>query len=188
MSRSTAEVLLGPGYFYFAPYGEAFPTFAVPDTVDTLPGGNWVDAGYSEDGWNLVADLTYEYFTPAEEIDPIATIKMAQEVHFRGIAAQFSLENLQFALGGGSIAADAGPPATQTYTPPASDEYDFNAVLFRTKAPGTGKVRDIQIPRLISVSSLDIPHTKGASPSSVAIDVRALKESGVDVFSIYEMT
>lgn len=188
MPRTTAEVLLGPGYFYTAPFGEAFPTFSAPDTVDTLPGGNWVDAGYSEDGWNLVADLTYEYFTPAEEIDPIAVIKMAQEIHFRGVAAQFSVENLQLALGGGTIASDAGPPTTQTYTPPASDEFDYWTVLFRTAAPGTGKVRDIRIPKLISVSSLDIPHTKGASPSSIAIDVRAMKDAGVDVFSVYEMT
>jgi hypothetical protein len=173
---------------YVAPFGEAFPTWGVAETKDTLPGGTWRDVGYSEDGWNLVADLTYEYFTPAEEVDPIAVIKMAQEVHFRGVAAQFSLENLQLALGGGVIATDAGPPTTQTYTPPASDAFDFVTVLFRTAAPGTGKGRDIQIPKLISVSSLDISHMKGASPSSVAIDVRALKDTGVDVFSVYEMT
>lgn len=188
MARSTAEVLLGPGYFYTAPYGEAFPTFAGGETISSAPGGGWVDIGYSEDGWNLVADLTFEYFTPAEEVDPIATIKMAQEVHFRGVAAQFSLENLQVAMGGGAIATDVGPPATQTYTPPATDAFDFLTVLFRTKAPGTGKVRDIQVPRVISVSSLDIPHMKGSSPSSVAIDVRALKETGSDTFSVYEMT
>jgi hypothetical protein len=188
MSRSAAEVLLGPGYFYTAPYGESFPTIGVGNTYKTLPGGNWVDAGYSEEGWNLVADMTFEYFTPAEEVDPLAAIKVAQEVHFRGVAVQFSLENLQLALGGGTISSDAGPPATQTYTPPASDEFDYYAVLFRTQAPGTDKVRDIKIPRLISVSSLDIGHMKGASPSSVAVDVRALKESGVDIFTVTETT
>jgi len=104
------------------------------------------------------------------------------------IAEQFSFENLQLAMGGGTITPDAGPPAIQTYTPPASDEFNYYAVLFRTKAPGTDKVRDIQIPRLISVSSLDVAHTKGANPSALAIDVRALKESGVDVFTAVELT
>jgi hypothetical protein len=188
MARDAAEVLLGPGYMYVAPYGEAFPTFAGGETISSAPGGNWADVGYSEDGWNLVADVTFEYFTPAEEVDPIAAIKVAQEIHFRGIAEQFSFENLQLALGGGTITPDAGPPAIQTYTPPASDEFNYYAVLFRTKAPGTDKVRDIQIPRLISVSSLDVPHTKGANPSALAIDVRALKESGVDVFTAVELT
>lgn len=188
MSRNASQVLLGPGYFYFAPYGEAFPTFAGGETIATVPGGNWVEAGYSEEGWNLVADTTFEYFTPAEEVDPLAAIKVAQEIHFRGVAAQFSFENLQFALGGGTITTDAGPPAIQTYTPPSSDEFNYWAVLFRTKAPGTDKVRDIRVPRLISVSSLDVPHAKGATPSSLAIDVRALKESGVDVFTAVELT
>ena len=45
MSRNAAQVLLGPGYFYTAPYGEAFPSFGISDTIATLPGGNWVEAG-----------------------------------------------------------------------------------------------------------------------------------------------
>ncbi len=187
MSRSTAEVLLGPGTFYTAPSGEAFPA----DPTIT-PGGNWTDPGYSDDGWNLVADLTYEFFTPAEEIDPIATIKMAQEIHVRGLVVQFTLDNLKLALGGGSIVTDAGPPEIQTYTPPASDAFAFIAALFRTKAPesspGATDTRDVQIARVLSVSSLDIPHTKGANPSAVALDFRAIKESGSDIFEIVETT
>ena len=188
MARTDTEVLLGPGFFYTAPFGEAFPVFVGGELPSTAPGGAWADAGFSEEGWNLVADLTYEFFTPAEEVDPIAAIKVAQEVHFRGLAAQFSMENLKLALGGGTITPDAGPPTIQTYVPPASDAFDFLAVLFRTKAPGTGLTRDVQIARVISVSSLDIPHAKGATPSSVAVDVRALKSSGVNAFEIVELT
>ena len=187
MARSTAEVLLGTGAFYTAPHGETFPT-----NPTTAIAGNWTDPGYSEDGWNLVADLTYEYFTPAEEIDPIAVIKMAQEIHFRGVVVQFSLANLKVALGGGTIVTDAGPPAIATYTPPASDAFDYFATLFRTKAPesapGNTDIRDVQVPRMLSVSSLDIAHMKGASPSSVAMDFRAIKESGSDIFTIIETT
>lgn len=188
MARNDGQVLLGPGYMYTAPFGEAFPTFAGGETIASLPGGNWVDVGYSEEGWNLVADTEFEFFTPAEEVDPLAAIKVGQEIHFRGLAAQFSFENLQLALGGGTIVVDAGPPAIQTYSPPSSDAFDFLAVLFRTKAPGSGLVRDVQIPRVLSVSSLDIPHAKGATPSSLAIDVRALKQAGVDSFEVVELT
>lgn len=92
MAKTTGEVLLGPGTMYTAPEGEAFP--ADPTTAVA---GNWEDIGYSEDGWNIVADLTYEFFTPAEEVDPIATLKAGQEMHVRGVAVQFSLENLQLA-------------------------------------------------------------------------------------------
>jgi hypothetical protein len=130
MAKTTGEVLLGPGTMYTAPEGEAFP--ADPTTAVA---GNWEDIGYSEDGWNIVADLTYEFFTPAEEVDPIATLKAGQEMHVRGVAVQFSLENLQLALGGGTIATAVGPPSTKTYTAPSTTDYDTFAVLFRTKAP-----------------------------------------------------
>jgi hypothetical protein len=187
MTRSTAEVLLGAGTFYSAPFGEAYPAFPT-----TAVAGNWADPGYSEDGWNIVADLTYEYFTPAEEIDPIAVIKMAQEIHVRGLVVQFSLLNLKLAFGGGTISTDAGPPETQTYTPPLSDDFTYIAALFRTaapeSAPGASDVRDVQVPKVLSVSSLDIPHTKGANPSSVALDFRAIKTTGVDIFTAVETT
>lgn len=189
MARDTTEVLLGPGYMFTAPDGEAMPTLVADEIASDDPGGNWEDVGYSEDGWNLVFDSTYEYFTPAEEVDPVNTIKTAQEVHFRGVAAQFSVENIKIAMGGGTITPDVGPPTRQTYTPPSTDGFEYISVLFRTTGPATGGlVRDIFIPRVISVSSVDIPHTKGANASSVGIDVRAVKKSGSDLFTINELT
>lgn len=189
MARDTTEVLLGPGYMYTAPDGEAAPTFSGGETEATSPGGNWVDVGYSEDGWNLVFDISFEFFTPAEETDPIATLKASQEVHFRGVAAQFSMENLKLAMGGGTIAT-AATPDRKTYTPPATTDFDYFAMLFRTTGISSsgGLARDIFIPRVVSVSSLDIPHTKGANPSAVALDIQAIKKTGSDLFTIVELT
>jgi len=47
------------------------------------------------------------------------------------------------------------------------------------------RVRDFYIPKCISIASVDIPHTKGANPSLVAIDLQAVKPSG-DIFEVYE--
>lgn len=187
MARETASVLLGPGYFYTAPNPEAFPTLSASDTYDEDPGGNWADVGYSENGWNLVADVSFEFWTPAELVDPIAVIKNSQEIHIRGVAAQFTLETLQIALGGGSVVTAAGPPATKTFTPPESDEFDYFSALMRTRAP-SGFVRDTRVTRAISVSSVDIPHNKGANPSLVAVDMRAMKEGANPIFDIVEVT
>jgi hypothetical protein len=187
MARNTAEVLLGTGFLYTAPVGEAAPT-----NPTTAIAGNWEDVGYSEDGWNLVFDLTFEYFTPAELADPIATMKTAQEGHLRGVAAQGSLENLQLALGGGTIVTAAGPPETKTYTAPESTGFDFFSLLFRGNAPeltpGVYGVRDVYVPRAISASSVDMAHTKGANPSMIALDFRFIKEDATDLFTIKETT
>lgn len=187
MARDTAEILLGPGEMYAAPVGEAAPV-----NPTTAVAGNWDDVGYSEDGWNLVFDLTYEFFTPAELSDPVATLKTAQEGHLRGVTAQGSLENLQLALGGGTIATDAGPPATKTYTAPGTTGYDSFSLLFRGNAPeisaGVYGVRDVYVPRAVSVSSVDMPSTKGANPSSIGLDFRFVKETGSDLFTITDTT
>lgn len=188
MAKSTAEVLLGVGTLYTAPEGESMPSSPNDDPTS----GNWEDIGYSEEGWNLVADLTYEFFTPAEEVDPIATLKAGQESHFRGVAVQFSLENLQLALGGGTISTDVGPPATKTYTAPDTTAFSTFALLFRTRAPesapGDIDYRDIQVPKVVSASSIDVPHQKGANPSALALDFRALKVTGSPLFTVVETT
>lgn len=202
MSRSTEAVLIGPGYFHTALHTagvpEAAPTLATDDVLTDAPGGNWADVGYSEEGWNLILENEFSFWTPAELIDPVAASKDAQTVSFRGVLAQFTLESLVTALGGGTITVDtAGVADTsaelRSYAPPASDEFDRMSVLFRTKAPGvnveTGEtnIRDIWIPQVISIASADIPHNKGAdNPSLVAVELRALKMTGQNVFDIFE--
>lgn len=200
MARTEEAVRIGPGYMYVAAWtagaAETYTTLDSADEVTSDPGGNWEDVGYSEDGWNFVAENEYGFWTPAELVDPIATVKDSQELHFRGTAAQFTLENLQIAMGGGTITVEAaGTAATEDaihkYVPPGSTQFDFFSVLFRVEAEGTNyesgvsRVRDFYIPKAISIAALDVPHTKGANPSLVAIDLQAIKPSG-DIFEVYE--
>ena len=65
---------------------------AGPDTT------YWTDIGYSEGGFSLEYDKTFEDVMVAEEIDPIKTIKTAQEVRVTGELAQASLSNLKLAM------------------------------------------------------------------------------------------
>ena len=92
----------------------------------------WDQVGYSEDGWTLEVDKTFEDVMVAEELDPIKTLKSAQEVRLTGELAQASLTNFQVAMGGGSTQSNelgagasgaAGTSVTgyHTFTPPTSD-------------------------------------------------------------------
>lgn len=202
MPRDAEAVLIGPGYFYVAEHTvgvpEAKPTMTTADVITTDPAGNWVDVGYTEEGWNLVLETEMSFWMPAELVDFIASSKDSQTVTFRGVMAQFTLETLITALGGGSIAIDTAgvyqtSPELRTYTPPASDEFARISALFRTKAPLVGdisaeqNIRDIYIPQVISITTADIPHNKGAdNPSLVAVELRGLKMTGLDVFEISE--
>ena len=87
--------------------------------ADSKPGDNsgawadvdtakWRDIGYSEDGWTLEMDRTFEDILVAEEVDPIKTIKTAQEARLMGELSQASQTNIQTALGGGTITTGDG--------------------------------------------------------------------------------
>jgi len=201
MARAESEVLLGPGYFYIAPHTagvpEVAPTFDENTAFAGAPGGNWVDVGYSEDGWNLAGQNTFSFWTPAELVDPVVTVKDAAEYHFRGVLAQFSLENLQTALSGGTITEDSAGTAMTTpgyrhYIPAASTTFDYVSALFVTEIYGTNLtlsapcIRQTYVPFVVSVAEVEVPHTKGANPSLLGIDLRAIKGTGADIIRIDE--
>lgn len=201
MARDEQEVLLGPGYFYMAAHTgstpEAAPAFDENDTLTGAPGGNWVDIGYSEDGWSLVAQNTFEFWTPAELADPIITVKDAAAVSLRGVIAQYSLENLQIALSGGTITEDSAgtsmtTPGYRHFLPDATTAFTYFSALFITakndfnETTSEACVRQTYVPYVVSVAELEIPHTKGANPSLMGVELRAIKGSGSDLFRIDE--
>ncbi|KKM81732.1 hypothetical protein LCGC14_1326760 [marine sediment metagenome] len=201
MARNENEVLLGPGYFYIAPATavtpEAPPTFVVSMEIDTDPAGNWEDVGYSEDGWSLVGSSEFSFWTPAELPDPIATTKDSSEYSLRGVMAQFTLENLQIALAGGTITVDSAgvadtTPGLRHYDPPLTTAFSYFSALFITGKNDDNDttsepcVRMTYVPFVVSVAEVEIPHTKGSNPSLVGVELRAIKRSGSNIFRIDE--
>ena len=115
MSYSTTgtidEVLIGTGVLYIKDNTTSNLAFPGDDGSDGWvdPTGmtvSWDEVGYSEDGWTLEVDKTFEDVMVAEELDPIKTLKSAQEVRLTGELAQASLDNLAVAMGGGTVAED----------------------------------------------------------------------------------
>ncbi len=201
MPRVEQEVLIGPGFFFIAPHAagvpEPQPVLLVADTVNTDPAGNWVDVGFSEDGWSFAGQNVFSFWTPAELVDPVVTVKDSAEYHMRGVMAQFSLENLKTALSGGTIVVDTAgvsmtSPELRHYTPEASADFEFLSALFRVEIYGFNftssepNIRDFYIPFVVSVAEVEVPHTKGANPSLLGIDLQAIKGTGTDIIRIDE--
>ena len=94
-SGTISEVLIGTGVLYIKDASTSNLNFPGNDsnnfdnpTAMTVP---WDQVGYSEDGWTLEVDKTFEDVMVAEELDPIKTLKSAQEVRLTGELAQASL-------------------------------------------------------------------------------------------------
>jgi len=180
MAKTISEVMLGTGVLYTATEATAFPT-----DPTTTPAVDWVDIGYSESGWTLDYDKTFEDVMVAEEIDPIFTIKTAQEVRISGELAQVSVANMKLAMAGGTSNSDG---TFTTITPPATDSFEEKSLLLRVDAPGsdlggTLKKRDIQIPRAVNVGAFSMSHAKAPQKVLLSVEYKLLKPGDSAQFS-----
>lgn len=198
-----SEVIVGTGVLYVAAIGNdgnasgdyvAFPT---DDGANAWadPASDWLDVGYSEDGWTLEMDKTFEDIMVAEEIDPIATFKTAQEVRLTGELAQASQANIQVALGGGTITTGDGSngyvSGYNAILPPSTDNFDEKSLLLIVDGPA-GADRHVEIPRAINVGAFSMAHQKAPQKVVIGIEFKVLKPKSVsqytDLFRIIDNT
>ena len=168
--------MLGTGELYIGAEATAFPT----DPTTTPSSSDWTDIGYSESGWTLDYDKTFEDVMVAEEIDPIFTIKTAQEVRISGELAQVSLANLKEAMGGGTITTGAPSSGFTELNPPTTDSFLEKSLLLRVDAPdstlgGTLKKRDVLVPRAVNVGAFSMTHAKAPQKVLVSVEYKVLK-------------
>jgi len=174
-----SEVLIGTGVLYYK--DRTTSSLAFPSDVSNAwqdPTGMtvaWEEVGYSEDGWTLEVDKTFEDVMVAEEVDPIKTLKSAQEVRLTGELSQAALNKLQIAMGGGTITADDTDYATgyDSYLPPLSDTFTEYALVLHTDGPA-GADRQFHIPRAVNVGSFAMAHQKAPAKVSLATEFKLL--------------
>jgi hypothetical protein len=203
MSYSTtgtiSEVLIGTGVLYIKDAsttslvfpGDDSNSFANPTGMSVA----WDQVGYSEDGWTLEVDKTFEDVMVAEELDPIKTLKSAQEVRLTGELAQASLTNFQVAMGGGSTASDeigagasgaAGTSVTgyHTYKPPTSDGFTEYSLILHADGQA-GSDRQFWMPRTVNTGSFSMAHQKAPNKVTLATEFKLLvpESTGLNVGS-----
>jgi len=178
-SGSISDVLIGTGVLYVANVGTAFPEEDTTTATEWAEISNsWSDVGYSEDGWTLEYDKSFEDIMVAEEIDPIKSVKTAQEIRITGTLAQASLSNLQTAFGGGTLTEDdsAYSSGYDTLVPPATTGYGEKSLLLITEGP-SGNIRHFQIPRAVNVGAFSMAHQKAPQKVLIAVEFKILVPS-----------
>tara|TARA_Y100000114_G_C11760922_1_gene329677 strand:- start:2002 stop:2601 length:600 start_codon:yes stop_codon:yes gene_type:complete len=195
MAQSITEVVLGTGNLFVASETDINSGDATfPTNPATAPSASyWDNIGYSEGGFSLEYDKTFEDVMVAEEIDPIKTIKTAQEVRITGELAQASLRNLKFAMAGGTTTADTPSSGYTELVPPSTDSFEEKSLLLRVNAPGTdeagtAKVRDIQVPRAVNIGAFSMVHAKAPQKVTITIEYKVLKpNTGAPYTAIFKV-
>ena len=198
-SGTISEVLIGTGVLYYkdrTTSSLAFPGDSSGNWVNpTGMSVAWDEVGYSEDGWTLEVDKTFEDVMVAEELDPIKTLKSAQEVRLTGELAQASLTNFQVAMGGGSTQSNelgagasgaAGTSVTgyHTFTPPTSDTFTEYALILHADGQA-GSDRQFWMPRTVNTGSFAMAHQKAPAKVTLATEFKLLvpESTGLNVGS-----
>jgi len=192
MAQSISEVILGTGNLFTALESDlngGSPNTTFPANPATTPDSSyWTNIGYSEGGFSLEYDKTFEDVMVAEEIDPIKTIKTAQEVRITGELAQASLANLKLAMAGGTSTIETPEVGYTELTPPATDGFLEYGLILRVNAPGaaeggTQKVRDIYAPRAVNVGAFSMVHAKAPQKVTITVEYKLLKPNSDAPFS-----
>lgn len=184
MARDVLAVVAGSGTLYWDEVDGGEAVF--PANPTTAPAAGWEDIGYSEEGWAFEADKTFENIVVDEEVDPLNTLKTAQELRLVGVMAQSGQEQLKLAMGGGTIAVGT-PAGYDTYTPPASTAFTEFQLLLRVPSPGGGALlRDIHVPRAIATGSFSMRYKKAPDIALTAVEFRIVKPAAGDIFTVID--
>ena len=198
-SGTISEVLIGTGVLYIKDASTSNLAFPgnTSNNFDNPTGMTvaWDQVGYSEDGWTLEVDKTFEDVMVAEELDPIKTLKSAQEVRLTGELAQASLDNFTIAMGGGNRQADeigagvnGGAGTAQSgyhsFKPPTSDSFTEFALILHADGQG-GSDRQFWMPRTVNTGSFSMAHQKAPAKVTLATEFKLLvpESSGLNVGS-----
>tara|TARA_B100000925_G_scaffold34945_1_gene22996 strand:+ start:531 stop:1190 length:660 start_codon:yes stop_codon:yes gene_type:complete len=181
-SGAINEVLVGTGVLYVADRAASGLAYPGDDgsgnwqAVSTASAA-WRDIGYSEDGWTLEMDRTFEDILVAEEIDPIKTIKTAQEARLMGELSQASLANLSVAMGqiDSYVSEDDSDFAAgyDVVKAPITDSFSEMAALLIAEGPA-GADRHVQMPRVVSVGAFSMQHAKAPQKVVIATEFKLL--------------
>ena len=180
-SGAINEVLIGTGVLYIADRTTSNLAFPTDDTNNAgsweSVSSDWRDIGYSEDGWTLEIDRTFEDILVAEEVDPIKTIKTAQEARLMGELSQASLANLSVAMGqiDSYVSEDDSDFAAgyDVVKSPITDSFSEMAALLIAEGPA-GADRHIQMPRVVSVGAFSMSHAKAPQKVVIATEFKLL--------------
>lgn len=175
MAQSTAEVTIGTGELFIGDTaGETKPTVGVPPTT------GWTSLGFTESGFTFAVDRTFEDILVAEEFDPIDILKTAQNIRILGELAQPSGDNIAATLGGTYIAGDFVPPATTD----APVKKALCLYLLGGVPGDSTKDRLWYVHTAISSGAFQVVHAKAPQKQLIAVEFRAVKVTGEDIFHL----
>lgn len=155
MTINSSNILVGAGILYLGAFGAAEPA----DTaVNASPAASaWTDAGATDGGLEFMVNQSYFSYTPDQTQMPVARVRTEVAVTVKTSLAEATLENLSYALNGGTAGSGSGYKSFE----PDVDTAAVTAIaaIFDGKAPG-GYRRRFIVRKVHSIDNVGFTYKK----------------------------
>jgi len=156
MSVTVTDLTQGPATIYTGLFGAAEPLETAVN--DTPQASAWGDVGGTTDGLKLVIKTTFKDLEVDQLIDVPGTRPTLREITMETNMAEPSLDNLKYALNGGTISTGVGWRAFEPVDSDAATQPNYSALLVHGWF-GTGR-RMVVVRKVLSVEGTETQYKK----------------------------
>jgi hypothetical protein len=157
VSVNPDNLIQGPATLYRGAFGAAEPA----DTaINSTPQASaWTDVGGTTDGVNLSIENTYGELEVDQIVERVGSRLTKRVTGVETNMAEVTLENLAYALNGGTAASGTGYKSYEPNDDSSATQPNYSAVLFDGWAPSSLRCRAI-VRKVLSVDSVSLAYTK----------------------------
>jgi hypothetical protein len=156
---SPDNLIQGPATLYRGAYQAVEPLDTNAALNATPAASSWTDVGGTTDGVKLAIANTYGELEVDQIVEVVGSRLTKRDTTVETNMAEVTLENLAYALNGGTSASGTG---YKSYEPAAADsatQPTYSAVLFDGWAPSSFRRRFI-VRKVLSTDSIELAYTK----------------------------
>jgi hypothetical protein len=158
MSVTTTNLIMGPATLYVGAFGATEPADAA---VNSTPAASaWTDIGGTDGGIKLTVDQKYTELTVDQIVDRVGSRLTSRNFMVETNLAEPTLENLAYALNGGTAASGSGYKSFEPiYAANSASQPTYVALLFDGFAPN-GFRRRVIVRKALSTDKVETAYDK----------------------------
>jgi hypothetical protein len=151
------NLIMGPATLYIGSFGAAEPADAA---VTAAPAASaWSDVGGTVGGVKLSINQTYTPLQVDQVVDVAGRRLTARDIQVTAAMGELTLQNLNYALNGGTVVTGAGQNTYDPATAISATQPAYNAILFDGWGPNQFRRRVI-VRKVLSINSIDLEYAE----------------------------
>ncbi len=131
----SANVIVGYGFLYTAPAGQALPVLTSQPTSSSWTAAGFTEAGYTDDGVTITYTPTFKNIDVDESMSPVQIVLIGEKLEISVKLAEATLLNLVASIAGATLVEAAGVSTLSLGNPNNASTIGEIVLAFQGPAP-----------------------------------------------------